>query len=377
MSQAKFKKGTEARLAHYTRDKLGQVEQPTTTGLPGAESDFGYDANNRLTKAGTASYEYDAANNLTKAPGTANAYDNAAELEKGTAVSYTYDKEGERTNAAPAEAPPYNLGLGGKVSGPGNLSAPDRHRHRRRRQRLGRRHRPQPRPGVQLQRRIRPASSAPPAPATASSPRCTASRSTPKATSGSPPAAASRSSTPKANSSASSAPPATATASSRPSPASRSTPKATSGPSRRARKASTYPAAGVQLRRRLPRQVRIADGSEAGQLKEPQALAIDASGNFWVADTGNHRVAEFNAKGEFQRASGSEGTDNGQFKARAISPPTPPATSGSPTSATPASSSSLRRHSTSPSSANPGRQHGQFSEPQGPHRRRQRQHLGG
>ena len=68
------------------------------------------------------------------------------------------------------------------------------------------------------------------------------------------------------------------------------------------------------LRRRLPRQVRIRRRQEAGQLKNPQALAIDASGNFWVADTGNHRIAEFNAKGEFQRASGSEGTENGQFK---------------------------------------------------------------
>jgi YD repeat-containing protein len=59
----------------------------------------------------------------------------------------------------------------------------------------------------------------------------------------------------------------------------------------------------------------FAIGKEPGRLQNPQALAIDGSGNFWVADTGNNRIEEFSSKGAFLRASGSGGTENGQFKA--------------------------------------------------------------
>ena len=55
-------------------------------------------------------------------------------------------------------------------------------------------------------------------------------------------------------------------------------------------------------------------GSENGQFKEPQALAVDSEGNVLVADTGNHRVQEFNSAGEFVRKYGSNGSGNGQFK---------------------------------------------------------------
>lgn len=47
-------------------------------------------------------------------------------------------------------------------------------------------------------------------------------------------------------------------------------------------------------------------GTESGQLKEPQGIAVGASGNEYVLDTGNNRVEEFNVKGEFVRTFGSE-----------------------------------------------------------------------
>jgi RHS repeat-associated protein len=128
MSEAKFKKGTETLASlNYTRDALGQVEEEARHSLPGPEkTSYGYDADNRLTKAGSSTYEYDAAGNLTKAPGTNNAYDAAGQLEKGTGASYTYDKEGERTSATNriAEVPTYNLSFGAGSTGPGHLSAP-------------------------------------------------------------------------------------------------------------------------------------------------------------------------------------------------------------------------------------------------------------
>ncbi len=55
-------------------------------------------------------------------------------------------------------------------------------------------------------------------------------------------------------------------------------------------------------------------GSGAGQLSGPVGVAVDGSGNAWVADTGHNRVQEFNSKGEFVREFGAEGTENGAFK---------------------------------------------------------------
>jgi DNA-binding beta-propeller fold protein YncE len=49
------------------------------------------------------------------------------------------------------------------------------------------------------------------------------------------------------------------------------------------------------------------------QLNWPTGIAIDASGNLWIADSGNTRVVKYNAKGEYQAEFGTEGSGNGQF----------------------------------------------------------------
>ncbi|MGN6815420.1 MAG: 6-bladed beta-propeller, partial [Solirubrobacterales bacterium] len=56
-------------------------------------------------------------------------------------------------------------------------------------------------------------------------------------------------------------------------------------------------------------------GSEAGQFSSPEALALDAAGNVWVADTGNNRVQEFKPNGEFIRKWGTAGSGTGQLSA--------------------------------------------------------------
>lgn len=45
-------------------------------------------------------------------------------------------------------------------------------------------------------------------------------------------------------------------------------------------------------------------GTEAGQLDDDRALALDASGDVWVADSGNDRIDEFSASGVFTKALG-------------------------------------------------------------------------
>jgi Subtilase family/NHL repeat len=47
---------------------------------------------------------------------------------------------------------------------------------------------------------------------------------------------------------------------------------------------------------------------------EPNALAVDPSGNVWVADSAHDHVIEFNSKREYVRQVGSEGSGEGQFK---------------------------------------------------------------
>jgi DNA-binding beta-propeller fold protein YncE len=51
-----------------------------------------------------------------------------------------------------------------------------------------------------------------------------------------------------------------------------------------------------------------------GSFKEPEAVAVDPSGNIWVADSGHDRVLEFNSERKFLRQFGSEGSGEGQFK---------------------------------------------------------------
>ena len=43
----------------------------------------------------------------------------------------------------------------------------------------------------------------------------------------------------------------------------------------------------------------ITKGAAPGQVQQPEGIAVDASGNIWVADTGNNRVEEFTGAGTF------------------------------------------------------------------------------
>ncbi|HTA12548.1 MAG TPA: SMP-30/gluconolactonase/LRE family protein, partial [Solirubrobacteraceae bacterium] len=54
-----------------------------------------------------------------------------------------------------------------------------------------------------------------------------------------------------------------------------------------------------------------AKGSGVDELKEPNGIALDPSGNVWVADRNNQRLDKFNAKGEFVEAIGF-GVANGK-----------------------------------------------------------------
>jgi secreted PhoX family phosphatase len=54
-------------------------------------------------------------------------------------------------------------------------------------------------------------------------------------------------------------------------------------------------------------------GSGNGQFNNPAAVAVDASGNVWVADIGNNRIQEFSGSGVYLQQFGSQGSGNGQF----------------------------------------------------------------
>lgn len=112
MSAAKFKQGAETLASlSYVRDAAGQVEEEVRAGLPGPEKiSYGYDANERLVKAGAESFEYDPADNLTKGIGSTNTYDAASQLETGTGLTYSYDKLGERTKVTPGGGPATSYG---------------------------------------------------------------------------------------------------------------------------------------------------------------------------------------------------------------------------------------------------------------------------
>ena len=107
MNKATFAWGMETLASlSYVRDKVGQVEEATNTGLPGpAEVAYTHDENDRLVEAQTASFEYDPADNLLKGLGSTNTYDAASQLESGSGVTYTYSKLGERTKAMPTSEP--------------------------------------------------------------------------------------------------------------------------------------------------------------------------------------------------------------------------------------------------------------------------------
>ncbi len=57
----------------------------------------------------------------------------------------------------------------------------------------------------------------------------------------------------------------------------------------------------------------IGPGSSDGELSLPGDLAIDSTGNIFVADTGNNRIQKFNSAGVYQSQFGVFGTGNGEF----------------------------------------------------------------
>lgn len=98
MSSVQVKRGaaTLASLS-YTRDKAGQIESLTSQGLPGAaEEAFGYDEDNRLTKAGSNGFAYDGAGNLSELAGKTTTYDAANQISSRAGVGFGYNGVGER-----------------------------------------------------------------------------------------------------------------------------------------------------------------------------------------------------------------------------------------------------------------------------------------
>jgi tripartite motif-containing protein 71 len=55
-------------------------------------------------------------------------------------------------------------------------------------------------------------------------------------------------------------------------------------------------------------------GSGDGQFNTPIDVAVDGSGNVYVADTGNNRIQKFTNTGTFLAKWGSPGRGNGQFE---------------------------------------------------------------
>ena len=55
-------------------------------------------------------------------------------------------------------------------------------------------------------------------------------------------------------------------------------------------------------------------GTGNGQFNRPFYVSVDATGDVYVADTGNHRVQKFTSTGTYLTQWGSNGTGNGQFK---------------------------------------------------------------
>src|SRR4030042_1741132 len=54
-------------------------------------------------------------------------------------------------------------------------------------------------------------------------------------------------------------------------------------------------------------------GSGDGQFNYPAGVAVDSSGNVYVADLGNHRIQKFDSSGGFITKWGSSGSGDGQF----------------------------------------------------------------
>lgn len=61
------------------------------------------------------------------------------------------------------------------------------------------------------------------------------------------------------------------------------------------------------------RQLGGVEGQANGQFRSPRNVAVAPDGSLYVADTGNHRIQQFDAGGTFVRQWGGQGTGNGQF----------------------------------------------------------------
>jgi RHS repeat-associated protein len=107
LTKVTMKKGSETLASlTYARDKIGQVESETQTGLPGGEkTEFKYDEKDRLTKAASTEFKYDAADNPTTLGATTLKYDKASQLEEAGTTKYVFDKLGQRTEAKPSSGP--------------------------------------------------------------------------------------------------------------------------------------------------------------------------------------------------------------------------------------------------------------------------------
>ncbi|MBE9534080.1 MAG: SMP-30/gluconolactonase/LRE family protein, partial [Proteobacteria bacterium] len=55
-------------------------------------------------------------------------------------------------------------------------------------------------------------------------------------------------------------------------------------------------------------------GPEDGQFEKPQGVAVDSSGNVYVVDTENHRIQKFDSDGRLLKQWGEEGSEKGEFK---------------------------------------------------------------
>ena len=56
------------------------------------------------------------------------------------------------------------------------------------------------------------------------------------------------------------------------------------------------------------------EGDGDGQFMSPSGVAVDGSGSVYVADTNNGRIQKFDSEGNFLTKWGTEGSDDGQFR---------------------------------------------------------------